>query len=419
MVEEIGKKLKKFSLETRLKSANEFRDRLLQMFKGYIKAVIVWGSITRGDYTGKSDIDVYILFDDTKMALKKFDDIRDKIDRDIFKLAHSIDPRLHPQPIIALTEFYQNIRAVNPFIYNIVREGYAIYDIGFFIPMRKLLEKGEFPVTPESAEMRMEFVPKRISRVKNVKLLMVVDDLYQAMVDAVQAAIMYLGFSPPPPKVLVRDTKRYLVDAKLMDEKYLKYLDDMITLRKASEKKEVKDITGQEVDEWIKKTEEFVEKMEDILNILEKERKANDIRKNYEVMVKATVAALKSLDKLPPEPEKLPDAFKKYLIEAGLVSDVYSDIFGKVIEMRKMLEDKQIDKIPERDVYVSKEYVRRFIMDVRGIIEKKEFPPELKDLEKEVKAEEKVGEAKGLVESAKEIEKLPEPKEKKVKAKKK
>src|SRR3972149_10522978 len=97
--ERMGKKLRKFALEARLKSANEFRDRLLEMFKGYIKAVIVWGSVTRGDFTGKSDVDVYVLFDDTKMALKKFDEVRDKIDKDIFKLANSIDPRLHPQPI--------------------------------------------------------------------------------------------------------------------------------------------------------------------------------------------------------------------------------------------------------------------------------------------------------------------------------
>lgn len=407
----MGKKLRKFALEARLKSSNEFRDRLLQMFKGYIKAVIVWGSITRGDYTGKSDVDIYILFDDTKMALKKFDDIRDKIDRDIYKLANSIDPRLHPQPIIALTEFYQNIRAVNPFIYNIVREGYAIYDVGFFIPMRKLLEKGEFPITPEAAEMRMEFVPKRISRVKNVKLLMVVDDLYQAMVDAVQAVLMYLGNVPSPPKVLIRDTKKFIVDAGYMEEKHLKILEDMINLRKASEKKEVKELTGQEVDEWIKKTEDFAKKMEEILNVLEKERKETDIKKNYEIMVKASVAALKALDKLPKEPEKLPEAFKKYLVEAGLVNSIYGDVFNRVIEMRKQLDEKHVEKIPERDVYVSKEYVRRFVMDVRKIVESKESIS--KELAREVKAEEKLEEAKGLIDTAKDMEKIEKKKKRK------
>src|SRR3989304_945757 len=91
----IGEKLRKFSLETRLKSANEFKDKVLGMFKGYIKAVVVWGSVTRGDFTGKSDVDLYIIFDDTKMPLKKFDEIRDRVDKDVAKAAKEIDPRLH------------------------------------------------------------------------------------------------------------------------------------------------------------------------------------------------------------------------------------------------------------------------------------------------------------------------------------
>lgn len=380
----IGKKLKEFSMETRFKSSNEFKDKILQMFKGYVKAIIVWGSITRGDYTGKSDVDIYVIFDDTKMPLKKFEEIRDRITQDMYKVARSIDPRLHPQPVVALTEFYQNIRACNPFMYNIIREGYAIYDVGFFVPMRKLMEKGEFPVTPEAAELRMEFVPKRIRRVKNVKLLMVVDDLYQAMVDAVQAVIMYVGFAPPAPKVLVRDTERYLVHAKLLDKKYLNVLDEMIKLRKASEKKEVNELTGQQVDDWIKKTEEFVEAMEETLKKIEASRKTETIHKNYEIMLKTTVAALKSMNKLPKDPKKLPEAFKEELIDSGLINPIYGEIFGQVIGMRKMIDDKKLNDIPERDVYRSKEYVKRFILEVRNILEKlpEEKPEKIKTEEK-------------------------------------
>jgi len=376
----IGKKLKEFSMETRFKSSNEFKDKILQMFKGYVKAVIVWGSITRGDYTGKSDVDIYVIFDDTKMPLKKFEEIREKITADMYKVAKSIDPRLHPQPVIALTEFYQNIRACNPFIYNIVREGYAIYDVGFFVPMRKLMEKGEFPVTPEAAELRMEFVPKRIRRVKNVKLLMVVDDLYQAMIDAVQAVIMYLGYAPPAPKILARDTERYLVESGLLDKKYLGVLDEMIKLRKASEKKEINELTGQQVDDWIKKTEEFVDV------------KGETIKKNYEIMLKTTVAALKSINKLPKDPKKLPEAFKEELIDSGMINPIYGDIFGQIINMRKLIDDNKLDTVPEREVYRNKEYVKRFILEVRTALEKlpeekpTDKPKEIKEKPKKVAA---------------------------------
>jgi fructose-bisphosphate aldolase class 1 len=47
----IGKKLKKFSLETRLKSAEDFKTKLLGMFRDYIKSVIVFGSFLQGKGT--------------------------------------------------------------------------------------------------------------------------------------------------------------------------------------------------------------------------------------------------------------------------------------------------------------------------------------------------------------------------------
>jgi uncharacterized protein (UPF0332 family)/predicted nucleotidyltransferase len=387
----LGKKIKKFSLETRLKSSEEFKNKLLDMFKGYIKAVVVWGSVTRGDYTGKSDVDIYIIFDDTKMPLKKFDEIREKVDKDIYSLASSIDPRLHPQPVLALTEFIKGIRYTHPLFFNIIREGYAIYDTGFFIPMRKLLEWGEFPITPEAAHQRIDSVPGRIKRVRNVKLYMIAEDLYYAMLDAAQAVLMYIGVGPPVPKLAAEELRKHLVDNGLLEEEYAKMLEDVVEFRKQVEHKEQKDISGGEVDKWIEKAEKYVERLEKLLKDLETKRKEDDIKRNYEVMIQASVAALKSLKKLPEEPEKLPEAFKKYLVEAGLVSPLYSDVFEKVITMRKLVDDKKIDKITEREVYSSKEYVRRFINDVRRFIEpSKEFEEKIEPTKETVKKKTKV-----------------------------
>lgn len=396
MTKSVGKKLKKFSMETRLKSAEDFKAKILGMFKNYVKSIIVFGSFMKGQGTGKSDVDVYVIFDDTKMPLKKFDEIRSRIDDDIYKVASSIDPRLHPQPIIALTEFIKGIRYTNPVFYNIIREGYAIYDTGFFIPMRKLLEWGEFPVTPEAAHMRMEGVPRRITRVKSVKLYIIAEDLFYAMLDAAQAVLMYVGVGPPAPKTAADEVRKHLVEAGLLEEEYAKMLEDICIFRKKVEHKELKDVSGKEVDEWIKNTEKYIKRFEKLLKDLETQRKAYDIKKSYDIMVNASVAALKSLEKLPKEPEKLPEAFKKYLIDSGLVNSSYSELFGKVIEMRKLLEDKKLDKIKDRDIYMNKEYVRRFVSDISRII--REPMPE--------SPENKIDEAKESLETAKEVSKV-------------
>jgi len=367
--ENVGKKIKKFSLETRLKSSEDFKNKVLGMFRDYIKSIIVFGSFLQGKGTGKSDVDIYIIFDDTKMPLKKFEEIREKIDKDIFSIASSIDPRLHPQPILALTEFIKGIRYTHPLFFNIIRSGYAIYDTGFFIPMRKLLEWGEFPITPEAAHTRMDPVEGRIKRVKNVKLYMIAEDLYYALLDSAQAVLMYIGIGPPHPKTAADDVRKYLVEPGFLEEEYAKMLEDVVAFRKKVEYKELEDVSGQEVDEWIKKSEKYVERFQKLLKDLETKRKEEDIKKNYDTMIKASVAVLKNMNKLPPEPEKLPEAFNKYLIEAGLISSFYSDVFENVIRMRKMLEDKKIEKITEREIYTNKEYVIRFINDVRKFIE--------------------------------------------------
>ncbi len=400
----VGKKLKKFSLETRLKSSDIFKEKVLQMFKGYVKSIVVWGSITRGDFTGKSDVDIYVIFDDTKMPLKKFDEIRERVYQDLLKIAKSIDPRLHPQPAIALTEFWDGIRFCHPLFYNIVREGYAIYDTGFFIPMRKLLEWGKFPATREAAHLRMESVPKRLTRVKNVKIYIVAEDLYMGLLDAIQAVLMYYGIGPPAPKIAARELRKHLVTNGLLEEEYVKIYEDIYTFRKKVEHKEIKELPGKEVDKWIEKAKKFIDRMEKLLKELETKHREADIKRSYEVMIKASVAALKAVNKLPPKPQNLPKAFKEHLVDAGLINPIYSEMFDKVLELRKMVDNKKLDKVTDRDVYMSKEYVRRFVIDVRRVLSEKAPIPELI---KEDEAESKIAEARKKIETGKETVNLP------------
>ncbi|MDD5416418.1 MAG: nucleotidyltransferase domain-containing protein [Candidatus Aenigmarchaeota archaeon] len=399
----LGKKLKEFSFETRYKSVNEYKERLLGMFKAYVKAIIMFGSITRNEQHGKSDVDIYMIFDDTKLPLKKFEEIRDKVTDDMYKVARQIDPRLHPQPVIALTEFWDGMRRSNPVFYTLTRDGYAVYDAGFFIPMRKLLEQGKFPGTKESAYLRMESVPKRLERVKDVKKLMIAEDIYYSMLDAAQAILMYVGVGQPSPGQAANELRKNLVANKLLDEKYAKMMEEVYAFRKKVEYKEFMDeVSGKEVDEWIKKAGDYVDTMTKLLKKLEDLRKEEDIKTNYEIMLKASIAALKSINKLPEDPKELPDAFKKYLVESGRLNQHYAEIFEKVVEMRKHLDEKKLEDIPDKDVYTNKEYVRRFILELKRGLNKQ---PE--EIEKEM-AEEKLREAKAKVETAKEVEKLPE-----------
>jgi len=82
---------------------------------------------------------------------------------------------------------------------------------------------------------------------------------------------------------------------------------------------------------------------------------------------------LKSLDKLPKDPKDLPEAFKKHLIEEQKLNPIYEEVLDRVIGMKKMMNDKKLDKIPERDIHTTKEYVRRFLGSIRDIIKERDL----------------------------------------------
>lgn len=362
----VNKKLEELR-KKQIALANKYKDEVLKRYKGLVKAVILFGSYVRGDYHEKSDIDMLVVIDDVTARFTP--EMKLQFDDDIYFLAKKMSKDITVQPAWTLSEFWDMARIGHPLLYTIVRDGWALYDTGFFIPVRKLLELGKIPTTLEAVERFMEAAPKKISRVETAKLYMIAEDLYYSMLNSSQAVLMYIGVSPPSPKHTPIDVKEHLVDTKLLEETYLQDLQGVIDFRKGVEHKEINDITGQDLDEWVQKSKNFVSRMEQLLLQLQKKKKETIVQKNYEVMIKAAVAALKKLEKLPPDPKDLPTAIKSYLVEDKKVDPYFGDVFKQVVTMRKMLDDDKINELPQRDLELTREYVRRFVQDLRPVIE--------------------------------------------------
>ena len=367
----MSKKIRDFEKKRRADVIKKFSKKVLDKYGPYVKAIVAWGSVVRNEFHSKSDIDVVILIDDTRGNLTK--KIRGEIDDFMFKAAEETDKMLSPQPVWTITEFVSMTRRCSPLAYNLLKDGVAVYDTGFFLTHKRLLEKGEMPLTKEAVENRMENVPKRMRRAQHAKMYIIAEDLYYACLDSLQAVVMFMGRGPPDANHAAEVGRKYLVENKLTKEETIKIIEDIINFRKKTEHKEVKDIKGEEVDKFIERAKKFVKEMERVLKVLESNRKAKDVEKTYEVMIKASVAALKSLDKLPKDPKELPSAFKKHLIESGLVNPAYENVLVKVLEMKKLMNEKKIDEINERDINIRKEYERRFIGSVRKMAAEKEI----------------------------------------------
>ncbi len=347
--------------------ANRFKDEVLKRYKNFIKAVVLFGSFTRGDFHEKSDIDMLVIIDDTLTRFTPEQKLR--FDDDIYFIGKDISEHITVQPAWTLTEFWDMARIGHPLLYTIVRDGWALYDTGFWIPIRKLLELGKIPTTLEAVEKFMEAAPQKINRVETAKLYMIAEDLYYAVLNSAQAVLMYLGQNPPSPKHAAQEVKEHLVSQNLLEESYLRDLENIIEFRKRVEHKEIKDVTGNELDEHIQKTKQFVSRMEQMLLQLQKKKKETIVQKNYEVMIKAAVATLKKMEQLPPDPKDLPRAIKDYLIDTGKIDSYYGEIFKRVVTMRKLLDENKVDEIPQKDIELTREYVRRFVRDVAPMME--------------------------------------------------
>ncbi|MFP4117074.1 MAG: nucleotidyltransferase domain-containing protein [Candidatus Aenigmatarchaeota archaeon] len=399
------RKIKDFQKKRRMDAAEKFRKEALEKHGEYINAIIGTGSVTRDEFSSESDLDITVFIDDTREDVDKKK--KKEIEKDLKEIAEGCGKTksgnhiLHVQPPWTITEYWDMMRRGSPVAHSWTQDAKAIYDDGFFGPVQRLYKMGKLPATRKSAEKRMSKVPKRLNRAERMKVLIVAKDIYHAMVNSLQAVIVYMGEEVPAPKQLAKVAREELVSRDLLEEKYVEQYEEVYSLYKDVEHNDMDELSGEEVDEYIEMGKEFVTEMQKLMKKIELNRKARKIQSNYESMVKTSVAALKGLGELPEDPKDLPKAFKEVLIERELVDERYEKTFGKVLEMKKKLNEKEIEDITEHQINVAKDFVKGFmrdvhqLMDERGIepgeVEEKMEPdetPSAEKIEKEVEGEE-------------------------------
>jgi predicted nucleotidyltransferase/uncharacterized protein (UPF0332 family) len=363
-----------------VKQVEKFSEKVLEKYGKLIKCIVMMGSVAREEFKPTSDVDVFVVIDDTLQEITP--ELHEKIDEDLEKIAESISERISVQPSYTLTEFTDYARVCHPIIYNFIKEGIAIYDTGFFAPWKRLLLAGRIPGTREAIESYMEGAPKKIMRAKTVKLLMLAEDCYYAMLNTAQAVLMFMGLPPPVPSKAYNDVMEYLVKPGILEKEYAEWLKEIIEIRKKIEHKELQDVSGAFVDEWIEKSEKFINKMFSLLNALEIRRREKVLERTHEVMLKAVATAIKTLHKLPEEITQeelvkkmgmsLRDAFKKEFIDTKRIGSYYLDVWNKIEDMMKLVEEKKSEKLPEKDVYEMREYVRKLIHDLAKVLKEEE-----------------------------------------------
>ena len=241
----------------------------------YVATYAIGGSLVRGTADKTSDVDTFIIIDDTDVKrmsrVELLEKLRGKIVYEFVKEATvlaGVKNILNVQ-VYLLTDFWQSVKDAQPVMFTFIRDGVPMYDKGTFIPWKRLLQMGKIKPSAEAIDLYMKEGERTEELVKR-RLLDCMIDSYYGVVTPTQAMMMMAGHAPPVPKTIVAEVKEVLVDKeKVMSEKELKVLEKTVKYFKDYEHGKLKEISGKEVDELLRESKEYSKKMKELREKLE------------------------------------------------------------------------------------------------------------------------------------------------------
>ena len=319
-----------------LRVAEIHKSLVLQKFEKYIVSYVIGGSLVRGEAIKTSDIDVFIIINDTDVKRMPRLELKERLRTIIYQyIAEAsalagVKNKLSPQ-IYLLTDFWESVKDANPVMFTFIRDGIPLYDRGTFMPWKRLLQMGKLKPSPEAIDMFMSAGDKTIKRAKRALLDILIMDLYWGIITPSQALLMLYGLPPPTPRQTVKEMKKIFVDKeKMLEKKYVNVLEKIVEYYKNYEHEKLKEIKGVEIDKFIKDTESYIKRLKELRIEIEKhtqKKTIDEIYKNVFDLLK-TILGKKSQ-------EKIIEDFKNKLIKTGKFPQQSLKVLEKIVNAKK------------------------------------------------------------------------------------
>src|SRR3989344_2758522 len=130
-----------------VKVAQQFAQKVKNELGDFLVAVIMFGSSARMSAKEGSDIDVLIVGDDITFQLTP--PLIESYRIIVENIVASTSRRLHVTSM-TFTSFWEYVKVGDPVAINILRDGIALIDTGFFNPLQVLLKQGRIRPSEES-----------------------------------------------------------------------------------------------------------------------------------------------------------------------------------------------------------------------------------------------------------------------------
>lgn len=275
-----------------LRVAEIHKSLVLQKFDKYVVSYVIAGSMVRGEATKESDVDVFVIINDTDVKrmprLELKERLRGMIHQYIAEAAAiaGVKKNVLNVQIYLLTDFWESVKDAHPVMFTFIRDGVPLYDKGTFLPWKALLKMGRLKPSPEAIDMFMSMGDKTIKRAKATLMDILVHDIYWGVLTPSQALLMLYGLPPPTPKQTLGEMKKIFVDKeKMLEKKYLNILERIVGLYKEYEHEKVKEIKGAELDRLIQDTDDYLKRLKELREQIEKRTSEKTIEQTHKDVI--------------------------------------------------------------------------------------------------------------------------------------
>ncbi len=330
-----------------LRATEIHKMRVLQKFEKYVVSYVLAGSMVRGETHALSDIDTYIVIDDTDVTRMTAAELRSRLMSMVWGYAHEaseaagVENKLNVQ-VYVLSEMWDGLKSATPTLVTLLREGIPLYDRGMFAPWKMLLNKGRINPTPEAITQFMKAGEQMVKRTETKLREIAIEDFFWATATPTQGALMLLGFPPPTPKKMGEAIRKHLVKEKLIEEKYAKIWDNIMQVRKDFEHGIKKLADPKEVAQLFADTKDYLKRLDKMFIEIEKRKICEETAALYEKTIEDCHAALALVGK-PTTKKHIIQKFKAELVDKKLASSRYYQLVKRIEAMSKTCDTTRAD----------------------------------------------------------------------------
>ncbi len=318
-----------------LRVAEIHKSLVLQKFEKYVVSYVIAGSLVRGEAIKTSDVDIFIVINDTDVKRMPRLELKERLRAIIYQYIGEasalagVKNKLSPQ-IYLLTEFWESVKDAQPVIFTFIRDGIPIYDRGTFMPWKALLKMGKLKPSPEAIDMFMSMGDKTVKRAKAALLDILIHDIYWGVITPSQALLMLYGLPPPTPKQTVKEMEKIFFEKeKMLEKKYIDILEKIVSLYKDYEHEKLKEISGSEIDGLLKDTEDYLKRLKELKEQIDKSAQEKTIEQVYEDVFSLLETILGKNSK-----EKMVHEFENELVKKGKLPEQSLRILNEIISAR-------------------------------------------------------------------------------------